>query len=95
MNKRITYSKEFKQEAVRQLEKGDKSAAELARELGVKRNQKTVADLFTLRLRDRVETAALLATLPCSYLAISRTLYQLQFFDPYCHGLHRYAEPAC
>lgn len=39
MNKRITYNKEFKQEAVRQLEKGDKSGAELARELGVKRNQ--------------------------------------------------------
>lgn len=39
MSKRITYSKEFKQEAVRQWEKGDKPAAELARELGVKRNQ--------------------------------------------------------
>lgn len=39
MNKRITYSKEFKQAAVRQLEQGGKSAAELARELGVKRNQ--------------------------------------------------------
>lgn len=35
MNKRITYSNEFKQAAVRQLEQGGKSTAELARELGV------------------------------------------------------------
>ncbi len=39
MNKRMTYSKEFKQAAVRQLEQGDQSGAGLARELGVKRNQ--------------------------------------------------------
>ena len=39
MRKRNTYSKEFKQEAVRQMEKSDKTAAELARELGIKRNQ--------------------------------------------------------
>lgn len=38
MTKRTTYSKEFKQEAVRLLEKGDKPATELARELGIRRN---------------------------------------------------------
>lgn len=36
---RKRYTKEFKQEAVRLLEKGDKPAADLARELGVQRNQ--------------------------------------------------------
>lgn len=39
MRKRTTYSKEFKEEAVRLMGKSDKTAAELARELGVKRNQ--------------------------------------------------------
>jgi transposase len=39
MQKRKTYSKAFKLEAVRLLEQGSKSAAELARELGIKRNQ--------------------------------------------------------
>lgn len=39
MQKRKTFSREFKLEAVRLLEQGDKSAAELARELGIKRNQ--------------------------------------------------------
>lgn len=39
MRKRKTYSKEFKHEAVRLLDKGDKSSADLARELGVNRNQ--------------------------------------------------------
>lgn len=39
MQKRQTFSKEFKQEAVRLLETTDKSAADLARELGVRRNQ--------------------------------------------------------
>lgn len=39
MQKRQTFSKEFKCEAVRLLETTDKSAADLARELGVKRNQ--------------------------------------------------------
>lgn len=34
-----TYTKEFKQEAVRMMESGDKSAAELAMELGIRRNQ--------------------------------------------------------
>jgi transposase len=37
--KRKRYTKEFKLEAVRLLEAGDKPAAELARELGVQRNQ--------------------------------------------------------
>ena len=36
---RKRYTKEFKLEAVRLLEKGDKPAADLARELGVQRNQ--------------------------------------------------------
>ncbi len=39
MQKRKTYTKEFKLEAVRLLEKGNKAAAELAREFGIKRNQ--------------------------------------------------------
>jgi len=37
-NKQI-FSPEFKREAVRMLEQGDKEAAQLARELGIKRNQ--------------------------------------------------------
>jgi len=39
MQKRKTFTKAFKLEAVRLLERGDKPAAELARELGVRRNQ--------------------------------------------------------
>jgi transposase len=39
MQKRNTFSAEFKKEAVRLLERNDKPAADLARELGVKRNQ--------------------------------------------------------
>jgi transposase-like protein len=39
MQKRKTYSREFKLEAVRLLERGEKPAAELARELGVARNK--------------------------------------------------------
>lgn len=39
MKKRPSYTKEFKLEAVRLLERGEKSAADLARELGIKRNQ--------------------------------------------------------
>lgn len=39
MKKRPSYTKEFKLEAVRLLEQGQKSAADLARELGIKRNQ--------------------------------------------------------
>jgi len=39
MRKRQTFSPAFKTEAVRLLERGEKPAAELARELGVKRNQ--------------------------------------------------------
>jgi transposase-like protein len=37
--KRKHYTKEFKQEAVRLLEQGDKPPADIARELGIKRNQ--------------------------------------------------------
>jgi transposase len=36
---RTTFSTEFKREAVQLLEQGDKDAAQLARELGVRRNQ--------------------------------------------------------
>lgn len=39
MQKRKTYSKEFKREAVRLMENTDKPAADIARELGVRRNQ--------------------------------------------------------
>lgn len=39
MQKRQTFSKEFKLEAVRLLENSDKSAADVARELGIRRNQ--------------------------------------------------------
>jgi transposase-like protein len=39
MTKRTTYPKEFKVEAVRLLELGDKKPADLARELGVSRNK--------------------------------------------------------
>jgi len=39
MKKRPSYTKEFKLEAVRLLERGEKPAADLARELGIRRNQ--------------------------------------------------------
>lgn len=39
MTKRTIHSREFKLEAVRLLEKGDKKAADLARELGIPRNK--------------------------------------------------------
>jgi transposase-like protein len=39
MSKRPSYGREFKLEAVRLLKLGDKPAADLARELGVRRNQ--------------------------------------------------------
>lgn len=39
MKKRQTFSREFKLEAVRLLDCGDKPAADLARELGLRRNQ--------------------------------------------------------
>ena len=39
MQKRKTFSRGFKLEAVRLLERSDKSAAEVARELGIRRNQ--------------------------------------------------------
>ncbi|MDX1252959.1 MAG: transposase [Gammaproteobacteria bacterium] len=34
-----TYTREFKQEAIRMMEEPDRPAAELARELGIRRNQ--------------------------------------------------------
>ena len=37
--KRKNYTKEFKLEAVKLLEQGDKPPADIARELGIKRNQ--------------------------------------------------------
>lgn len=54
MNKRQSYSKEFKLEAVRLLETADKTAAEIARDLGMRRNQ-----LYKWReqLRDKGEQA--------------------------------------
>jgi transposase len=39
MKKRTVFTREFKLEAVRLLEEGKKPAAELARELGLRRNQ--------------------------------------------------------
>lgn len=39
MRKRKSYTREFKLEAVRLLEQGDRPAADVARELGIKRNQ--------------------------------------------------------
>jgi len=39
MTKRTTYTREFKMEAVRLLERGEKKAADLARELGISRNK--------------------------------------------------------
>jgi transposase len=39
MQKRKTYTKEFKLEAVRLLEKGERPAAEIARQLGIARNK--------------------------------------------------------
>jgi transposase-like protein len=39
MKKRPSFTKEFKLEAVRLLEQGDKTPADLARELGIRRNQ--------------------------------------------------------
>lgn len=34
-----TYTREFKQAAIRMMEESDRPAAELARELGIRRNQ--------------------------------------------------------
>ncbi len=39
MRKRIAFTREFKLEAIRLLEEGKKPAADLARELGIRRNQ--------------------------------------------------------
>ncbi len=38
MTKRTTYSKEFKLEALRQLELGERPGTEIARDLGIRRN---------------------------------------------------------
>ena len=39
MNKRASYTKEFKLEALRLMRESERPAAEIARELGVRRNQ--------------------------------------------------------
>ena len=39
MNKRKTYTSQFKREAVRLMESSEKPAADVARQLGVRRNQ--------------------------------------------------------
>ncbi len=39
MNKRKTYTSQFKREAVRLMESSDKAASDVARQLGVRRNQ--------------------------------------------------------
>jgi transposase-like protein len=54
MTKRKSFSAEFKREAVRLLETAQKSSADLARELGVRRNQQLILlnnPLFT-KIRD-------------------------------------------
>lgn len=56
MKKRPSYTKEFKLEAVRLLERGDKPAADLARELGVPRNKLYVSGARNSAQRDS-ETA--------------------------------------
>jgi transposase len=74
MTKRTTYSKEFKAEVVRLLALGEKTPAELARELGISRNKlyrwrdqlagKPVEEAFPgqgRRGRQRAEVAALKA----------------------------------
>jgi transposase len=71
MTKRTTYSKEFKVEAVRLLELGNKKPADLARELGVSRNKlyqwreqlkaKSVEDAFPGQGRRGADGAALAA----------------------------------
>lgn len=54
MTKRQRYTREFKLEAVRLLESGDQPGVEIARELGIKRNQ-----LYKWReeLKEKGETA--------------------------------------
>ena len=44
MKERARFTKEFKLEAIRLLEAGDKPASELARELGLRRNEKNFTD---------------------------------------------------
>lgn len=71
MAKRTTYTKEFKVEAVRLLERGDKQPAELARELGISRNKlyqwreqlkgKSMEDAFPGQGRRGADGAALAA----------------------------------
>ncbi len=71
MAKRTTYSKEFKVEAVRLLEHGDRKPADLARELGVSRNKlyqwreqlkgKSVEDAFPGQGRRGAQSAQLAA----------------------------------
>ena len=54
MTKRQTYTAEFKREAVRLLERGDKPASMLALELGIRRNQ---LYKWQEQLKQRGETA--------------------------------------
>lgn len=54
MQKRKTYTSEFKREAVRMLQQGDRPAVEIARELGIKRNQ---LYKWQEQLRERGEAA--------------------------------------
>lgn len=71
MTKRTTYSKEFKIEAVRLLEQGNKKATDVARELGISRSKlyqwreqlkgKTVDDAFPGPGRRGPESAELAA----------------------------------
>ncbi len=71
MAKRTSYSKEFKVEAVRLLELGDKKPADLARELGVSRNKlyqwreqlkgKSMEDAFPGQGRRSADSAAVAA----------------------------------
>lgn len=71
MTKRTTYSKEFKVEAVRLLERGEKKPVDLARELGISRNKlyqwreqlngKTADDAFPGPGRRNAESAELAA----------------------------------
>ena len=51
MSKRQSFSKEFKLEAVRLLDEGKKPAADIARELGIPRNQRGILICSCLQSR--------------------------------------------
>ena len=61
MTKRKTFSREFKLEAIRQMESGDKRSADLARELGVPRNR-----LYKWRDQLQAQDGAVAAAFPGS-----------------------------